>query len=110
MYMGAVEEATEESIAAAKHLKPEDAGVVAALRALARKIDAQDDYFTALTEDAESRNGRPPSMDNVSLPTYLKFSESLGLTPAGRERLTDKPAGAGNGRLGKLQAIAGGKA
>lgn len=107
--MGDVVDATEEAIGAAKHLTPQDSGVVAALRALARKIDAQDDYFEALLEDAESRNGKPPSVDNVSLPTYLKYSESLGLTPAGRERLTDKPVAGGTGRLGKLQAIAGGK-
>ena len=85
-----------------------DAGAVAALLALARKIDMQDEYFQALAELAEENNSRPPSVDNVSLPTYLKYCDSLGLTPSGRERLSDKPAAPG-GKLGRLQAIAGGK-
>jgi len=89
-------------------LNASDAGAVAALLALARKIDAQDEYFEALTESAAENNSRPPSVDNVSLPTYLKYCDSLGLTPSGRERLTDKPS-APVGKLGRLQAIAGGK-
>ena len=77
------------------------------LRALARKIDGTDEYFDALAEWAAERNLRPPSPDNVSIPTYLKFCESLGLTPAGRARLADqKPEAGGGNKLGNLQAQA----
>lgn len=84
IHSSSVVEATEYALHNADHLTPADAGAVQALRALALKIDAQDDYFRALTEHAHEVGGRPPSVDNVSLPTYLKFSESLGLTPSGR--------------------------
>lgn len=105
--MGDVIDATEAAIAAAAHLTPMDAGAVEALRALARKIDGADEYFMELAFEAEDRKSRPPSQDNVSIPTYLKFCESLGLTPAGRVRLAEKKPEAGSGnRLGNLQAQA----
>lgn len=98
--VGPVERATDNAIREARKkgiLGVIDGGAVAALRAVSRKIDVQDDYFKALADDAAEHNGRPPSMDNVSLPTYLKFCESLGLSPAGRKQFNaankpDKPA------------------
>lgn len=94
--MGDVVDATEKSIAAAAHLDLDgkDAGAVSALLAAARKIDdwdrVLDGYFEQLEMDPESKV-RPPSVDNATLPTYLKFCEALGLTPASRGSLT-KPA------------------
>ncbi|MGZ4530741.1 MAG: terminase small subunit [Mycobacteriaceae bacterium] len=104
-------EATEQAIKAAKHLTDMDAGAVEALRALALKIDMQDDYFQALAEHNEERKLRPPSQDNVSIPTYLKYAEALGLTPNGRTKAEiEAPKGAGpSGTLGKLQGLKGGK-
>lgn len=105
--MGDVIDATEAAITAATHLTPMDAGAVETLRALARKIDGTDEYFDALADQAADRNLRPPSPDNVSIPTYLKFCESLGLTPAGRVRLAEKkPEASGGNKLGNLQAQA----
>ena len=72
-----VTDATEVSLAAASHLTEADAGAVATLRALADRIDQGD------------------ARDNVSIPTYLKFCEALGLTPASRmarSSQTPKPA------------------
>jgi hypothetical protein len=94
--MGDVVDATEKSLAASDHLDREgkDAGAIAALLAAARKIDDWDrvleSYFEQLEMDPESKV-RPPSVDNATLPTYLKFCESLGLTPASRGSL-GKPA------------------
>jgi hypothetical protein len=105
--MGEVIDATERAIDAAGHLTDMDAGAIETLRALARKIDGQDEYFEALADVAAERKLRPPSPDNVSIPTYLKFCESLGLTPAGRVRLADqKSEGGGGSKLGSLQAQA----
>lgn len=109
--MGALLDATNEAIKAATHLTPMDAGSLEAIRQLALKIDVQDDYFQALAADAEERKSRPPSQDNVSIPTYLKYAEALGLTPSGRTKaLIEAPKGAGpGGTLGKLQSLKGGK-
>ena len=74
-------EATNKAIKAATHLQPKDRGAVQALRMLARKIDTMEDFYQTLCDDYESRGLRPPSQDNVSIPTYLRYSESLGLTP-----------------------------
>ena len=74
-------EATNKAIKAATHLQPKDRGAVQALRMLARKIDTMDDFYQTLCDSYESRGLRPPSQDNVSIPTYLRYSESLGLTP-----------------------------
>jgi len=84
-----------------------DAGAIEAIKALAIKIDVQDAYYEALADDAADHNRRPPSVDNVSLPTYLKYAESLGLTPTGRGKLGDeKPEASGGNKLGDLQAQA----
>jgi hypothetical protein len=92
--MGDVEEATEGSLTAAMHLTDMDQGAVEVLRRMARLIDAQSDG--GLTPDGK--------LDNVSIPTYLKYCESLGLTPAGRLKLGTKKE-APSGRLGDLRAI-----
>jgi hypothetical protein len=85
-------EATEKSIAAADHLTDMDAGAVAALRVLAQKIDTEDALRAMALEYAAEHEQKPPAVDNVSIPTYLKFCESLGLTPAGRKASMKKEA------------------
>jgi hypothetical protein len=121
--LGPVLAATEEAIEQAKREKRigvMDAGAIATIRVLARKIDEEQarwDYcfgwverWAEWTRDVDGYDEPPPSppkpppMDNVSIPTYLKFCESLGLTPAGRGRIpggTPKEAG-GGGKLGNL--------
>ena len=102
-------DATVAAIKAAAHLGPMDAGAVETIKALALKIDAQDEYMEALADDAADRNLRPPSQDNVSIPTYLKFCESLGLTPAGRTKAAIEAKGgqSGGSTLGKLRSVHG---
>jgi hypothetical protein len=92
--MGTLAAATEAAIKAAheaKALTDADAGAVEALRLLARKIDAWDVIVQWALEDVtdEDGSGRPlvPANDNVSIPTYLKYAEQLGLTPNGRVKL-----------------------
>lgn len=99
--MGDVQEATEAALQAAKHLTDMDGGAVQALRVLALKID---EMAGGVSED-----GIPiePKFDNVTLPTYLKYCESLGLTPAGRDRLSLKKDEGGKPR-GQLVALQGG--
>ncbi len=92
--------ATQRSVAAAEGLVGLDAGAVAVLLELARQID----YLAAnggLREDGK--------LDNVSIPTYLKFCNELGLTPAGREKLKPKEQAVG-GKLAQLRSVKGGKA
>lgn len=106
--MGEVVEATEKAIAAAleeKILTDKDAGAIETLRALAVKIDLADAYFDALMADATEHGSRPPSQDNVSIPTYLKYCESLGLTPAGRAKLAEKKPEGKGGKLGRLASV-----
>jgi hypothetical protein len=85
--------ATETAIAAATHLTDMDAGVVAALRVLARKLDELDRPLAA--------GGTPPRFDNVTLPTYLKYCEALGLTPLSRGQAVNGKGGEGGGGLGE---------
>ena len=78
--------ALDRSLRNAKHLRARDAAAVAAARALARKIDAWDVIVDWALEDASmNSNGRPavPANDNVSLATFLKYMDSLGLLPGG---------------------------
>jgi hypothetical protein len=95
--MGDVVDATKKSVAAADHLEHEgkDAGAIAALIAAARKIDDWDvllnDYFEHREMNPDEKPEKPPAQDNSTLGTYLKFCESLGLTPASRGSL-GKPA------------------
>lgn len=109
--MGDVYQATLDSLKAAAHLRPEDKGAIEALLALALKIDGADDTFTTLSELAAQAGSRPPSPDNVSFPTYLKYCESLGLTPAGRERIgllhKDEQTDEASVRLARLRSVHG---
>ncbi len=95
--MGAVADATEVSIQAATHLTPLDRGAVEALRTLAAAIDV------LAANDGLREDGK---LDNVSVPTYLKFCDSLGLTPAGRSRLPEKKPEAPGGKLALLRGEA----
>lgn len=109
--MGDVREALDEAVAAAKHLGPLDAGAVAAARALADKIDTWDVIVDWALDDlaGSDSGGRPavPANDNTSLPTFLRYCDSLGLTPAGRTKLEPaKEEGAG----GKLTILRNGAA
>lgn len=101
--MGDVEDATEATLKAASHLTDLDLGAVEALRVLARKIDTDDALRQAYLDDSDARqlDRRPLQLDNVSIPTYLKFCESLGLTPSGRSKQPVAPAASG-GSGGKL--------
>ena len=93
---GPVWAATKIALDAADHLSDEDSGTVAVLLDLARTIDGMDD------RDAEA------PLDNVTIPTYLKFSDALGLTPLSRLKL-EKPEVKG-GKLAELRSIRGGRA
>ena len=97
-----VADATEAAIEAATHLTVMDSGAVATLRVLAQKIDA------LATDEVQSLDDLKAKFDNVSVPTYLKFCDSLGLTPAGRMRLAEKKEPAG-GKLAQLRQISGGR-
>ena len=92
-------EATEASIKAATHLTLLDVGAVEVLRHLARTIDGigTDD------EDLDDNPRKPKSLDNVTIPTYLKACDALGLTPAGRVRLDEKKEATG-GKLALLRS------
>lgn len=79
-----------------KLVDSDEAAIVAAGQ-MARKIDVSDEYFAALEQDAIEHNLRPPSQDNVSLPTFLKFLEALGMTPAARKAVTAAAPGKGGG-------------
>jgi hypothetical protein len=69
------------------------------LRGLARTVDE------ILANGLITSSGK---FDNVTIPTYLKFCESLGLTPGGRGEEFEKPKGASGGKLAQLRAIHGG--
>lgn len=66
-----VEDALEKAISAAGHLAVEHSAHVAAARVLARRIDALDQ--NSFLDD----NGK---LDNVSIPAFLKYLDSLGLS------------------------------
>ena len=71
-----VEDETRRAVEAALAdgtLTEKDAGVVEALMHVAREIDSLVDGINGAGK-----------LDNVSVPTYLKFSEALGLTPSAR--------------------------
>lgn len=78
-----VAEALERSIRNAKHLRMRDAAAVAAARALARKIDAWDVIVEWAIDDAAQGKSRPavPANDNVSIASFLKYLDQLGLLP-----------------------------
>lgn len=69
-------------------LPESDAGVAAVLLKLAQAVD-----------DIDEQGLNPAGkLDNVSVPTYLKYAEALGMTPAARDRAKakEKPAGPGS--------------
>lgn len=78
-----VSEALERSIVNAKHLRARHSATIAAARALARKIDAWDTIVEWALDDAAQGKGRPavPANDNVSIASFLKYLDALGLTP-----------------------------
>ena len=91
-----------------------DAGAVEALLALARKIDAWDDIVDLAVDQAEDgRRPTVPQHDNTSLPTFLKYCEALGLTPATRRALVAEVKAEGDAvdelkkRRGRKQAASG---
>lgn len=100
--MGSLVDPTESAIKSATHLTDADDGAVEALRMLARKIDAWNVIVEwALDDVADRDGGRPavPANDNVSIPSYLKFCEQLGLTPAGRVKLAKPEEAKPGGKL-----------
>jgi hypothetical protein len=100
-----VRDALDEAVRAASHLSDLDAAAVAAAQALADKIDAWDVIVDWAHEDAAETESRPrvPDNDNVSLATFLKYLDQLGLTPAARHVLEEKKAGGGGGKLQSLR-------
>ena len=102
---------TERAVAAALAdgtLNEKDAGVVEALLHVAREIDSLEAGVNAAGK-----------LDNVSVPTYLKFSEALGLTPSARVKFAgalarasaqSKESGGGQGgeggsKVSSLEAV-----
>lgn len=104
--MGALGDATDASIKAAKHLTKADDGALEALRVLARKIDEDEARWDCAMGYAAEHKTRPPATDNVSLPTYLKYCDALGLTPVAREKLGEKKPEAPSGKLALLRSEA----
>lgn len=80
--------ATNASIrAAGDRITDSDKAAIEVLRKLARTIDHPD--FPVI-------NGR---FDNVTIPTYFKYLDALGLTPAGRKVIEGKAGGSdGDGK------------
>ena len=108
----AIRNAERQKILYARH-----AGTVAAARALADKIDAWDVIVQFALEDMPD-GGRPavPQNDNVSLASFLKYMEALGLTVAADRAQAKveaqaaarvKGAAAGVSKLEALQAGVG---
>jgi len=105
-HRGRVRTALDTSVAAAGHLTDMDLGVVEAARALADKIDAWDVIVEWALDDAnQDGTGRPkvPQNDNVSLASFLKYCESLGLTPAQRKERPTTTATPGTGARKKSE-------
>jgi hypothetical protein len=87
--------ALERGLRNAKHLRAKHAPAVAAARSLARKIDAWDVIVEWAVMDASESGGRPsvPANDNVSIASFLKYLDALGLTAD-----ADVPAASAPGR------------
>src|SRR4051794_27831558 len=92
---GPIRLATDKSIRNATHLTDMDAGALAALRMLADRLDM-------LTVNDWVVEGK---LDNVSVPTFLRYCEHLGLSPLGRKDTEGKKEAAG-GKLAQLRAVA----
>lgn len=94
---------TGKTLDADKH-----AGPIAALRVLARRIDEGDALMAIMLRLSRDAKVKPPAIDNVSIPTYLKYCEAMGLTPAAEKPEPAKPEGsAGGGKVHKLRAVHG---
>lgn len=111
-----VHEATLMAIAAAPYVDRvgADAGTVEAMLALAKKIDAWDEIVElAMDQTEEGRKPTVPVHDNTSLPTFLRYCEALGLTPATRKALAAEVKAEGDAvdelkkRRGRKQAASG---
>ena len=104
-----VEDETRRAVDVARAegvLTEKDAGVVEALMHVAREIDSL----------VHGVNGAG-KLDNVSVPTYLKFSEALGLTPSSRVKFAGALAraqskgsggdqgGEGGAKVSSLEAV-----
>lgn len=106
-----VRNALDKALAAARKqgvVSDLDAGTIRAAQALADKIDAWDQIVAWAFEDAEdSGASRPavPQNDNVSLASFLKYMNDLGLTPSARSSAASKSAKSGGGPVGKLGAL-----
>ena len=111
--MGDVRDGLEQAITAAAHLTAVDEGALAAARALADKIDAWGVIVDWALDDVAGKDTseRPavPQNDNTSLPTFLRYCDALGLTPAGRVKLDEKKPEGKGGKLAHLRAVQGGK-
>lgn len=98
-HRGRVRTAFDTSVKAATHLTDMDAGAVEAARALADKIDAWDVIVEWALEDAAETESRPkvPQNDNVSLASFLKYCQALGLTADQRKERPTTTATPGTG-------------
>lgn len=94
-----VVEETQAAVDASPHITGADAGAVATLLHIAGQIDAQ---TNGLTPDGK--------LDNVSVPTYLKYCDALGLTPVARLRFKDEVKEGSSGKLAHLRDVTGRKA
>ena len=91
-----------------KLIGPMDAGTVRAAQALADKIDAWDQIVEWAFEDqreAESNRPAVPQNDNVSLASFLKYMNDLGLTPGARAAGKSAAGKGGGAPVGKLEAL-----
>jgi hypothetical protein len=104
---GSVLAAFDASVTAAgDRLSKVDGAAIAAARSLARKIDAMEDEPAAVSEDGELREERRRSLDNVTMPTFLKYLDALGLTPGGRRLLEQNNTGRPSGKLHAIRSAA----
>ncbi len=88
--MGDITKATRESLTAADHLTDMDKGAVETLLAIAIALDLRDAEWETLKTIALEAGSKPPREDFALYQTYLRYAESLGLTPAGRAALDRK--------------------
>lgn len=95
---GPILAATEQAIDAAEHLTAMDGGAVEVLRDLARTIDGM-----------AERDPEAP-LDNVTVPTYLRYAAELGLTPLSRLKLGKPSEDRSGSKLAQLRSIRGGQA
>lgn len=90
-----VSAALERSLRNAKGLKAVNAATVAAARVLAKRIDQ-----LAATDFVDD-NGK---FDNVTVPTFLKYCQSLGFTAQeARKPETRVPASSASGKVTALE-------